>query len=71
MADEKKSFAKSEPMPGVRQDSEPERKRQENEAEDQHGGYVPTEEDYERARTEGAGNEPELPPGVVRRRGKK
>jgi len=30
------------------------------------GDYVPTEADYEKARTEGIGNEPELPPGVVR-----
>jgi hypothetical protein len=29
--------------------------------------YVPTEADYERARTVGAGNEPELPAGVVRK----
>lgn len=29
--------------------------------------YVPTEDDYDRARTVGAGNEPELPAGVVRK----
>lgn len=43
----------------------------ETEEVDQHAGYVPTEADYERARTVGAGNEPELPPGKVDRgRGK-
>lgn len=30
--------------------------------------YVPTEADYERARNEGIGNEPELPPGKVKGR---
>jgi hypothetical protein len=37
---------------------------------DQHESHVPTEEDYERARTTGAGREPELPPGVVKDRGR-
>ena len=34
---------------------------------EQHGGYVPTEADYERARNEGIADEPELPAGVVRK----
>lgn len=36
---------------------------------DDHMVVEPTDEDYDRARTEGAGNEPELPAGVVRREG--
>lgn len=36
-------------------------------SDEQHGGYEPTDDDYEKARTVGAGNEPELPPGVVRK----
>lgn len=32
---------------------------------DDHATVVPTEADYEKARTVGIGNEPELPPGKV------
>lgn len=40
--------------------------RQDTEAQDlTHFVGEPTEEDYERARTVGIGNEPELPPGKV------
>jgi hypothetical protein len=34
---------------------------------DQHLVGEPTDEDYEKARTVGIGDEPELPPGVVRK----
>lgn len=50
----------------VQSEPAPERDAEE-EVQDQHRGYEPTEEDYERARNEGIGREPELPPGVVRR----
>lgn len=38
-----------------------------NEEVDDHEGYVPTEEDYERARTKGAAFE-DLPPGAWRKK---
>lgn len=71
MAEEMKP--KSEPVPVAKpaptkvNENENENKEPVEKSDGQHGGYVPTESDYEKARNEGIGNEPELPPGVVRK----
>lgn len=65
MADETKDYEYNvEPAP--ERDVEENSDHELDEDEDQHRVSEPTEEDYERARTVGIGNEPELPPGVIR-----